>query len=97
MIVDGTRASALFCSRAALGIALATAIAGIAPASAQNACPQRGQLDTLYCDANGDLVADAPTDPAKWRDPVPSHSDHREAAVNEPSQSGDLPSSAKPV
>jgi phosphonate transport system substrate-binding protein len=38
-------------------------------ASAQDACSNRGQLDTLYCDANKDLVADAPTDPAKWRDP----------------------------
>lgn len=38
-------------------------------ASAQDNCPNRGQLDTQYCDANGDLVADAPTDPAKFRDP----------------------------
>jgi phosphonate transport system substrate-binding protein len=33
------------------------------------ACPHRGQLDTLYCDENNDLVADAPKDPKKWRDP----------------------------
>jgi phosphonate transport system substrate-binding protein len=39
------------------------------PAYAQDSCPNRGQLDTLYCDANKDLVADAPTDPKKWRDP----------------------------
>jgi phosphonate transport system substrate-binding protein len=39
------------------------------PAAAQDACANRGQLDTMYCDANRDLVADAPTDPAKWRDP----------------------------
>ena len=39
------------------------------PVVAQDACPNRGQLDTNYCDRNGDLVADAPTDPAKWRDP----------------------------
>jgi phosphonate transport system substrate-binding protein len=32
-------------------------------------CPYRGQLDTLYCDANKDLVADPPTDPSKWKDP----------------------------
>jgi len=32
-------------------------------------CKNRGQLDTLYCDENGDLVADAPKDPAKWKDP----------------------------
>lgn len=39
-------------------------------ASTQTAdCKNRGQLDTLYCDENGDLVADAPKDPAKWKDP----------------------------
>jgi phosphonate transport system substrate-binding protein len=38
-------------------------------AAAQDACPNRGQLDTLYCDADRDLVADAPADQAKWRDP----------------------------
>ena len=36
---------------------------------AQDACPNRGDLDPMYCDANGDLVADAPTDPKKFRDP----------------------------
>lgn len=36
---------------------------------AQDACTNRGQLDTNYCDANNDLVADTPTDPKKWRDP----------------------------
>jgi phosphonate transport system substrate-binding protein len=39
-------------------------------ALAQDTCPNRGQLDTLYCDADGDLVADAPTDPAKQKDPA---------------------------
>ena len=39
------------------------------PALAQGTCPNRGQLDELYCDANGDLVADAPIDPTKLRDP----------------------------
>ncbi len=33
-------------------------------------CKNRGQLDTLYCDDNYDLVADTPTDPKKWKDPV---------------------------
>lgn len=32
-------------------------------------CPNRGDLDDLYCDADGDLVADAPADPSEWRDP----------------------------
>jgi phosphonate transport system substrate-binding protein len=35
----------------------------------QDSCPNRGQLDTIYCDANNDLVADVPTDPAKQKDP----------------------------
>jgi phosphonate transport system substrate-binding protein len=39
------------------------------PALAQDACPNRGQLDTAYCDADGDLVADTPTDPSKLKDP----------------------------
>jgi phosphonate transport system substrate-binding protein len=33
-------------------------------ASAADECRQRGQLDTLHRDADGDLVADAPTDTA---------------------------------
>lgn len=33
-------------------------------------CPERGLLDPAYCDADGDLVADAPTDPAAWQDPT---------------------------
>ncbi|KAB2846393.1 MAG: PhnD/SsuA/transferrin family substrate-binding protein, partial [Hyphomicrobiaceae bacterium] len=37
--------------------------------SAQDNCPNRGQLDTLYCDRDKDLVADVPTDPAKFKDP----------------------------
>jgi phosphonate transport system substrate-binding protein len=36
-------------------------------ASAQE-CP-RGDLDARYCDADGDLIADIPTDPAQWLDP----------------------------
>ena len=43
---------------------------GASPPRAEDAaCPQSGQLDTQYCDRDGNLVADAPTDPAKWRDP----------------------------
>jgi phosphonate transport system substrate-binding protein len=36
---------------------------------AQDSCANRGQLDTLYCDENRDLVADAPKEASKWRDP----------------------------
>ena len=53
-----------------IALLAALAVAGIAlPVNAQDTCKGRGQLDTIYCDDNGDMVADAPTDPAKWRDP----------------------------
>ncbi len=42
--------------------------AGRIGAAAAQDCP-RGALDKAYCDANGDLVADAPTDPAKLVNP----------------------------
>jgi len=32
-------------------------------------CPNRGDLDSIYCDSNGDMVADTPTDPSKQKDP----------------------------
>ena len=32
-------------------------------------CKQRGELDPMYCDDNGDLVADAPKDPKKLKTP----------------------------
>ena len=38
-------------------------------AMAQDACSNQGDLDKLYCDANKDLLADTPTDPAKLKDP----------------------------
>jgi phosphonate transport system substrate-binding protein len=34
-----------------------------------NDCKNRGQLDTLYCDDNNNLVADVPSDPKKLKDP----------------------------
>ena len=34
----------------------------LSPPLAQDACPNRGQLDTAYCDADNDLVADTPKD-----------------------------------
>jgi phosphonate transport system substrate-binding protein len=39
------------------------------PAVAQDTCSNRGQLDTLYCDDDNDLIADTPKDPAKQKDP----------------------------
>ncbi len=38
-------------------------------ALAQEQCKNRGELDTLYCDDNGDLVADLPKDPKKLKNP----------------------------
>ena len=36
---------------------------------AQDSCPNRGDLDTNYCDANRDMVADTPTDASKLKTP----------------------------
>jgi len=47
--------------------ALALVVAATLPAAAE--CKNRGDLDSRYCDENGDLVADAPTDPKDWLDP----------------------------
>ncbi len=58
--------TALTTIRPALAGALALALAPFA-AAAQDC--ERGQLDTMYCDADGDLVADAPTDPAEYQNP----------------------------
>lgn len=56
---------------AALG-ALIVLIAGWAAlAVAAEGCVQRGTLDPIYCDDNGDGIADPPKDPAKLRNPDP--------------------------
>ena len=51
--------------------ALAAAVIAAAafPALGQDACPQRGDLDTIYCDADGDLLADPPKDASKLKNP----------------------------
>ncbi len=56
-----TRSSYLFVVVLALFALSSTA------ATAQ--CKNRGDLDTRYCDDNGDLVADTPKDASKWLDP----------------------------
>lgn len=48
---------------------IACTLAATDQAAAQDDCKNRGQLDTLYCDDNNDLVADTPKDAKKWRDP----------------------------
>ncbi len=51
-------------------LALAGLLGMAAPAAAQPAaCSHRGALDDAYCDEDRDLVADAPRDPARLRDP----------------------------
>jgi len=47
--------------------ALALLAGAMNPASA--ACKNRGDLDKRFCDDNGDLVADTPSDPGKLLDP----------------------------
>ncbi len=37
--------------------------------NAQDACKNRGELDQLYCDEDGDLTADPPKDAKKYRNP----------------------------
>ncbi|MCZ4353739.1 phosphate/phosphite/phosphonate ABC transporter substrate-binding protein [Roseovarius aestuarii] len=49
------------------GAAMACAMAFAAPAWAED-CP-RGDLDKRFCDVDGDLIADTPTDPADQVDP----------------------------
>jgi phosphonate transport system substrate-binding protein len=45
----------------------ATLLAG--STQAQPECKRRGDLDPIYCDENGDLVADPPRDPRKLKTP----------------------------
>ena len=58
-------------SRVSLHVLAASilSVAATSGAAAQDACGNRGQLDTLYCDENKDLVADSPKDSKRWRDP----------------------------
>ena len=54
--------------RTARGLALAFAAAFAFSAAAQE-CKNRGDLDALYCDDNGDMVADTPKDAKKLKTP----------------------------
>ncbi len=49
------------------GVCIAALAFAAAPALAQD-CP-RGDLDERYCDADGDLIADIPSDEGQWIDP----------------------------
>lgn len=52
----------------AAGLMLGLSTVAWSPAMAQD-CPNRGTLDAAYCDADGDLVADPPSDPSKLINP----------------------------
>ncbi|MDB5797176.1 MAG: hypothetical protein JWP36_1078 [Paucimonas sp.] len=54
-----------------LASSLLLALAGLcaAPAALAQACSNQGDLDTMYCDSNKDLVADFPTDAKKFKNP----------------------------
>ena len=43
--------------------------ASFVAAHAQDSCKQRGELDTPFCDEDGDLLADTPRDPKRQKDP----------------------------
>lgn len=51
------------------GAATALLMASILPVLAAEECTERGALDVLYCDDNGDLVADTPSDPEQLNNP----------------------------
>ncbi|MDP6706230.1 MAG: phosphate/phosphite/phosphonate ABC transporter substrate-binding protein [Alphaproteobacteria bacterium] len=63
---DLTRRGMLAIPMAGVALALALALPSIASAES---CKNRGDLDTRYCDADGDLVADTPKDKGEWQDP----------------------------
>jgi phosphonate transport system substrate-binding protein len=47
---------------------LALAALGLLSVAAAQECP-RGELDARFCDADGDMLADPPTDPSRWLSP----------------------------
>ncbi len=67
MIDTSTFRHSLFASIFGVAAFALTLAAAVPEASA--ACKNRGKLDTRYCDDNGDLVADTPTDSSKLLNP----------------------------
>ena len=56
----------------AVAITAACALLALAAGLARgDDCKQRGELDTPYCDENGDLLADTPRDAKRQKDPNP--------------------------
>ncbi|RMG47937.1 MAG: phosphate/phosphite/phosphonate ABC transporter substrate-binding protein [Acidobacteria bacterium] len=56
------------CRRQLRTALLLWAAAALVALGAAPECPH-GQLDSRYCDTDGDLVADPPADPSAWKDP----------------------------
>src|SRR5437867_1381554 len=54
---------------AAAGLGLFVLALDATSAFAADACKNRGELDVLYCDANGDMDADPHSDSKKWKSP----------------------------
>ncbi len=50
-------------------IIAAFALLAAGTAAGADQCKSRGELDANYCDENGDLVADLPKDPKRWKNP----------------------------
>lgn len=55
--------------RVAIALAVSAAFWPMAAVGQTATCPNRGVLDDAYCDANNDMVADAPADASRQRDP----------------------------
>ncbi|MBL6957966.1 MAG: phosphate/phosphite/phosphonate ABC transporter substrate-binding protein [Rhodospirillales bacterium] len=51
------------------GLAAVMLLLGTSGLASAACMKDRGNLDVRYCDDNGDLVADTPTDKSKWLDP----------------------------
>ncbi|MDQ8034477.1 MAG: phosphate/phosphite/phosphonate ABC transporter substrate-binding protein [Bordetella sp.] len=56
-------------SRLLAATAFTTFALGMQSAIAADTCANRGDLDSMFCDANKDLVADTPTDASKQKTP----------------------------
>jgi phosphonate transport system substrate-binding protein len=50
-------------------ITILTLTLGLSNPATAAECKNRGDLDLQYCDDNGDLLADTPTDASQWLDP----------------------------
>lgn len=50
-------------------LALTLGLAGSGAFAQADDCKNRGELDTLFCDENKDLVADPPKDSNRWKNP----------------------------